>query len=173
MRLTLVLYLIAIIFFLTLQTAYLQGFNLFWASFNLFLIFLVLVLFVGNFKNALIFAILSGLILDIYSSLPFGLYLVVLFLTVLILQPLVLNFFTNHSLYSLLALNIIGVVVYNFLFWLAGSFLYLIGRNDFSFSSSFWLGVGWQLVIALAVASFIFYFLNKNSRLFKPIFLNK
>jgi rod shape-determining protein MreD len=146
--------------------------NFFWLSqFNLFLVVLVFFVNLSSFSAALIFAFGSGLLLDIFSSLPFGTYLTTLGLTALVLEFLFFNFFTNRSFYSLLMLAVLAVVAYQVVFLAVAGVLYFAGWSDFFVHHNYWLPATGQLFITLMAVTLIFWFINRQSKSFKPTFL--
>lgn len=163
--------LLAIIFLFIVQTTFFGGFDLFLASFNLILIVLVLLISVADFKNVLFFLIVSGLLMDIYSGLPFGLFLLILFLITVILELLVFNFFTNRSFYSLILLGGIATIFYHLFFVIFISSFYFIGWSDFFISRKYWLVASWQLVSTMIILAVCFWLINKISKFFKPTFI--
>lgn len=165
------LYFFAVIFLLIFQISFLDNFNLFLFDFNLVLVVLVLIVAIRDFKYALIFLLLAGIVMDIYSSLPFGIFIATLFLTAIILELLFLNFFTNRSFYSLVFMGLIAVISYHLFFLSISGFLYLINLSDFFVGRGDWFNFIWELAMTTIVLSICFWFINKLSKLFKPIFL--
>lgn len=81
--------LIIILIFLLLAVfheTFIPSFNLFGFSFNLFLLFFFLLIFSGQMKWWI--AVIAGLILDILSLFPFGIFTFALFLTYLLINSL-------------------------------------------------------------------------------------
>lgn len=112
-----------------------------------------------------------GLILDLYSGLPFGLLTISLFFTAVMLEILFVNFFTNFSFYSLMILGALAVAIYNVLFVGLAVSAYFIGWSDVVPGWSYGWRVGWQfltteilLIAAFGASSFV-------SRRFRPMFL--
>ncbi len=155
---------------LIVQTS-LIGKSFFFSGFNFILAGLVVLIAAFTYEDALLYLIFAGALMDSYSLLPFGVFTLSLFFSSLFLELLLLNFFTNRSLYSLLGLGFSGVLLYNIFFaslvWLG----YVSGLNDFSPDGRFWLSVLWQVIVVPVVLAFGFIFINKFSRHFKPIFV--
>ncbi len=176
-----VIYFILIALAMIFQITFLGNFNLFFKNFNLMLAILVLLIGLTDFKTVLVYLVLSGVLMDIYSSLPFGVYLMTFFLLAIILEILFLNFFTNRSFYSLITMGIIAVIIYNIFFLLISGFSYLIGASplrligasEFFLADRLWLNIFYQLTNIIIILSFAFWLINKISRRFKPTFLKR
>jgi hypothetical protein len=109
--------------------------------------------------------------LDIYSSLPFGIYSFTMMLTFFILEILFINFFTNHSLYSMVLLGIIATFVYNLAFLILNSFMYLLNFSNYISGQAYFIDFIFQLFDNVLVLIICFYIINSISKKFKPIFI--
>ncbi len=87
--------------------------------FSLWPVILVFILFTFNENSALLWALISGFLLDLYSILPFGIYLIVLFLVILIIYLLAKNFVTNRSFTSFFILTLIATGLHNLFLFLS------------------------------------------------------
>lgn len=168
-----VIYFILIALVLIFQITFLGNFNLFFKNFNLMLAILVLLIGLTDFKTVLVYLVWFAVLMDIYSSLPFGIFLMTFFLVAIILEILFLNFFTNRSFYSLIIMGIIAVIIYNIFFLLISGFSYLIGASEFFMADRLWLNMLYQLMNIIIILSFAFWLINKISRRFKPTFLKR
>jgi hypothetical protein len=124
------LLLIAIVLGSLAQLAVEGGLNFMTGKINFILVALILLINLTDFSAVAIFGVLAGLILDIYSGLPFGLISVSLFLTLIILEVLFVNFFTNFSFYSLMLMGLIAVIAYNAAFISLAAAMYFVGWSD-------------------------------------------
>ena len=153
------------------QITFLGGLNLFWANFNLVLAGLVVLVALADFNQALVYAVLAGVMMDVYSSLPFGIFLAVLFILAIILEILFLNFFTNRSFYSLIIMGLIAVLIYHLLFFIISGLFYLTGVSEFFGGHKIWLALLYQLADLTILLALVFWVLNKISKRFKPTFI--
>lgn len=139
--------------------------NLILSSINLPIAFLVLSIRLFDFPLKLAFALMAGFILDVYSNLPFGSFMITFFLISISLDLLFYNFFTDRSLYSILVLSLIGITIYNFSFILILSGSYLLGFSDFLINQNYI----WSYLLQLLVNGFIitvgFYLSNRLLKL--------
>jgi len=148
-------------------------FNLF--NINIILVAIIFTLALSDLKYALWQVVGFGFIFDIYSFLPFGIYLISLSTSVLLINFLLKRFFTNRSLYSFCALIIFFTIFYEFIF---NFFVYMFSilRENiifFIFYKDFWVNVFFQIIFNLLAVFFIFYILNLFSDKLKPVFLLK
>ena len=165
------LYLVFILIVSLFQITLFKGYGLFLKDLNLIIVILVVLINLMEFKHVLWFVIISGLVMDIFSGLPFGVFLTVELLVAIALETLFLNFFTNRSFYSLLIMGIMGIIFYNILFIATTGFLYLAGLSNFFISLNYWQSFLRQLLGAIIILIISFYLINSLSRRFKPIFL--
>lgn len=131
------------------------------SSINLPIAFLVLSIRLFDFPLKLAFALLAGFILDVYSNLPFGSFMITFFLISISLDVLFYNFFTDRSLYSILVLSLIGITIYNFSFILILSGSYLLGFSDFLVNQNYIWNYLLQLLVNGLVIAIGFYLSNR------------
>jgi len=144
-------------------------------NFNFTLVALIIVLMVSSFKTSLWWVIGLGFLLDTYSFLPFGVYSVCFFLTVLAANFLLNNFFTDRSLYSFLALTFLSSVCFNLLFY---AFIYFWGVFEgeaaiIIFGKEFWINLAWQIFLNILAVFFLFHITNFVSKRLRPVFLER
>lgn len=87
--------------------------------FNFWPVILTFILFIFGHKLALFWAIVIGFLLDIFSVLPFGTHLIILFLIIIILYLLTKHLLSNRSILSILILTILATLLYNFFLFLS------------------------------------------------------
>lgn len=154
-----------------LQLAVEGNLNFFGGRINLALVILIILVNLAEFSWVVIFSVATGLLLDVYSGLPFGVLSVSLFLTGASLKALFLNFFTNFSFYSLLLLGLIAVVIYNLFFMAAIGLIYFVGLSDYLPGTDYFFKIIWQIFTTELIMILAYYFINSLSRKFKPVFL--
>jgi len=170
--------LLNILFIITLtliQGGFINGLPLMFPNINLLLIVLIYVLVLGGFCLAGIWAISMGFILDTISFLPFGTFLISFSLSLIIINFLLVNFFTNRSLYAYIALTFFGSVslfVSVYIFSVANQILGVKGQLDL-FNLGFWQNGFMQIIGNILVVLFSFYVINFLSNNLKPVFLLK
>jgi hypothetical protein len=143
--------------------------------FDLIIVSIVFILVLLGFKAALWTSLGIGFILDVYSFLPFGLYMVSLLGTLMIMEFLLHNFFTNRSLYTFLALTFFGTISQMAVFFICGFSMRLL-KYDIMFKvitlDFLWIEI-FHTVANLIAAAMIFYMINLITNNLKPVFLIK
>lgn len=145
-----------------------------WNNFNLILSALIYIFIAEESSTALIWLFGLGFLLDIFSFHPFGVYLLSLALSMLLVYSLLFGFFTNRSLYSLLALGFFATLGNAFFFNLADFFLSRLTGGFFAFNLNwiFFRSFFSQAVLNLAAVYIIFHTLHYLSNRFRPVFLS-
>lgn len=138
--------------------------NFLLSNINLPIIFLVLFINFFNIPTKLIFIIFWGLILDIYSNLPFGSFMITFFLVEIFLDVLFYNFFTDQSFYSSLILLLSGLTIYNFILILIVIITYFLGFSDWIINQNYIEKYLWQLLINGFLITIGFYWFNKLAK---------
>ncbi|OGF23972.1 hypothetical protein A3H66_02465 [Candidatus Falkowbacteria bacterium RIFCSPLOWO2_02_FULL_45_21] len=157
----------------TAQIAFISGLPGWFSYLNLVLVILIFILGFTSFNFALWWSAGIGLMLEIFSFWPFGVYLISLSLTIIMANFLLDYFFTNRSLYSFLALvglaTLIFELIFNFISWFfaeSGGYFFLASLN-------FWTlilkRISLNLLFTLTIY-YLIYFLGRNLR---PVFLVK
>ena len=154
------------------QVSFSSSQNLILSNFNFLLAVLVLLVNLARFDKVIFFLIIGGTILDIYSSVPFGFFLLSYLLVAVILEILFKNFFTNRSFYSLIILGVIAVLFFNGIFLLLSGIAYSLGWSEYFTNWSYLAAAGWQLADSLVFLTAAFFLINYLSKKFKPVFLH-
>lgn len=158
---------IIILFFLSLlvflfQVSFLGSFSGVTSRINLFLLIIILFFVFSGYKSSLIFSLCSGLVMDIFSFYPFGLFTLSFLCTLFLADFVWNNFFTNRSIYSFLSLSFFLVFFYNiFLYFL----IFLFEKNYFGvfwFNRFFWLNLFLEFIWIAFFMILSFYFFGSN-----------
>ena len=140
---------------------------------NLILCLVVFITIIFNYSSGLWAAFIGGLILDLYSPLTFGIFTLIFLIIAILANFLFTNFFTNKSLYSLLALGGLASILYGLLFYI---FVYLLFVSNLS-DTYFLLDIVWlknlmnQIILNSIILILFFIFVNKLSKRLKATFL--
>jgi len=140
---------------------------------NLILAIGILLLFYDS-HFLYIFLLISGIIIDFYSILPFPIITFSLFIAILFLRILSQNVFTNRSLYSLFLMGIIGTIIYNIILIIFVYLTYLLRLSDFSFlfDKELIYNIIWQVFACLLFLTGAWFFISFLKSRFKKTFLN-
>lgn len=139
---------------------------------NLMLVALVFILAMVGFDTALWWGLGAGLIMDIFSFSPFGIHMISFIVTIVVANFLLVNFFTNRSLYSFVALIFFSTFSFELSLNLSSYAIRKMSGFEFiEYGKIFWFNEAAQLGMNIAAASVIFYLLNYLTNRMKPVFL--
>jgi len=141
------------------------------SSLNLILSLIIFYAVINGYEKSLWLAFGSGLFLEVYSGLYFGVTVLSLMLTVIIINVLFNNFFTNRSYYSLMILGIIGTAAYNLIILVLCFFLNFIKLSPISITPDFWAQFFWQSIFNLIILTIIFYAYHISTNRLRSFFL--
>jgi len=141
------------------------------SSLNIILSLVIFLAIIINYHKSLWIAFGAGLFLELFSGYYFGITTLALLLTVIIVNFLFSNFFTNRSFYSLMILGFVATVIYNLI--IAGFIfgLTIVGFNIINTSFSFFTQYFWQPFFNLVVLAIIFITYYFSTGKLKSIFL--
>jgi len=164
---------ILIVFLGAVQLALISGLPGPAGNLNLALVVLIFILGFSSFDFVVAWAVGLGFLLEIFSFLPFGAYLISFSLTIIIVSWLLNYFFTNRSLYSFLALTGLATIIYELMI----NFIVLIfvGINLLALitSDNFWYFLLEKIGLNLLFSFIIYYIIYFLGRSLKPVFLIK
>jgi len=164
---------ILIFIFAIIQFGLITALPGFFGQIDLFVAALIFVLAMFGYRTAFWWAFSFGIICDIMSFLPFGVYLVAFIVLLAGINFLLNNFFTNRSLYSFLALAVFSIFVFKLIVYATSEIFYFWGLSGakLDFSRAFWLNEFYYLFVNLIFITIVFYAVNYVSRRLKPAFL--
>jgi len=168
-------FLVIVFILATIQYSFIQILPFWFNYLNLMPVVLIFILSLYGWKEALFWGIGMGVVLDIYSFLPFGVFTASLMLTVFFIHVLSTHFFTNRSLYSFLALTLFSTFFYEFFFRFFAYALNIFVKETclFLLQQNFWLVLGKGIIMNLALMFLMFYIFNFASNRFRPVFIRK
>lgn len=157
------------------QASFVNSLPFLLSKINFIIIILLFVLSLKGIKFALFWVLALGLLLDVYSFLPFGYYSLSLLVVVYLVNFLLTNFLTNRSLYSYLSLGGFAILIFGFESILFKFIFSLFGEQDMSFlaTKSFWIDQVYILFVNLITIALLFYIMHYISKAFQPVFLIK
>lgn len=164
-----------IIFLTILQFSFISTLPGALKSINIILVTLLFILVLGELEIALWWAIGAGFLFDIFSFLPFGAYLFSFCLTIIITNFLLINFFTNRSLYSFFLLSIFQIFFYELFINSINYLSTILGYSNYFLIPNllFWKEKLAELILNLALVLTLFYLVNFITNRLKPVFLIK
>lgn len=169
-----VIQVILIVLVLALQLSLINNLPPPFNNFNLCLSLIIFISIIFSYRLAIIWVLSLGFALDGLLVAPFGLHLVSLFLTVVLVRILFVNLFTNKSIYTILTQGLIGTVAYGILLsvfsW--GLFYFKVSDLPLMISWSRIYQLGWEIIFNLIFLAILFFVLWFLSNKLKPQFLN-
>lgn len=142
------------------------------SSINLVLSLIIFVAVIISYEKGLLLALLGGMLLELYSGMFFGIATLSLVLTVMAINFLFTNFFTNRSLYSLIILGFVGTAGYNLIAITLMFLVSILGGQVNLFHYNFWNYFFWQPALNLLILAVIFFAYYLSSGRLKNIFLS-
>lgn len=128
--------LIFFLFLILIQTSFLAHFV---SDLNLALLFLIIILFFGKGKNDYIIGLIAGIYLDVYSSLFFGVYILICLIVVFLIKKA--KELLDQGIFSYLVVSLIVLILYQLIsLILGGRFNIVVLIYNFLFLI-LWLGV--------------------------------
>lgn len=167
-----ILNIIIILLLAIFQVSFISALPKYFNEINIIILVLVFVLSFSNLRFCLYWAMGFGLLLDIYSFSIFGTYLLIFPLVMLLANFLFINFFTNRSLYSLVALSIFSSILFKLLLFISSYFSYFFELKNYFLHIDFREEIkiiGIEIFTAV-IFFYLFTYVNKNSR---AVFLSK
>ena len=128
---------------------------------------LIFVLLLTNIRLAAWWALVGGLVLELFSFRWFGSYLILLFVILIIIQVLFEKVITNRSIYSIIIISAVVTIVWDLTFLIID---YQIEATPFNWLEDIKIML-LSLVVNIVAASLTFYIINAFSRRFRPVFL--
>lgn len=159
-----------------LQVAILPNLSSKMGNLDIILVVLIFIAVVYKFYLGVIYGLVLGFFLDLYSALPFGMiilcYMLVLYFVYLIFQKLL----TNKSFYSLLGVTFIGTIIYSILIYLFKIGYYFVYTKDYILIKNYSIislqNIGWQIPLNLFLAIILFMCFHFGSRQFNAGFID-
>ena len=142
---------------------------------NIIILVIIFISVLSDFVYAWWWAIGAGVILDTFSFMPFGIYLISLALTALVINYLWKSFFTNRSIYSFMSLTIFAFVTYKLILYISTTLASLILTQSYliEISIKFWENELFALIVNLIFVILFFYLFTFASKSLRPVFLIK
>ncbi len=122
--------------------------------FNLVLIILFAFLLIFSPYYLLLYVLSAGLIFDLFSQFPFGIYLIAFTLAIFLPYLLLKHILTHYSLFSFLSLVALGTILFNLFIYLSTKIIYLINLSNY-FSPWSWKEFILQLIINILILALV------------------
>ena len=145
------------------------------SSLNILLVFLIFVTIVWGFNLGFIYAIYIGILINIYSFLPIGTYVVIYMLLIIIIDYLYKNLLINFSLITNLLLTILATLIYSLLSVFAAYFFYYLNVINIyiDFDKQYFDALWSQLILNIILMCIIYLAAKSTIKKFNLAFLIK
>ncbi len=168
------LFLITGVFLVIINTGFLAFLPAPFYALNLTLAVLLFLLFLNiRFSTIIFLALWTGLLTEVMSITPFGIFTISLVITLVLSNALFVYLFTNRSLPALLALGIFSTLIFKAIFFsVALSLLIKSTILSFSFLDYFSV-VFWELILNLSFLTVFYILVRRFSKRLEGTFLIK
>lgn len=155
------------------QKGFLSGVFAFGGNLNLIIVFLIYLLVFSKFELAIFYTMLLVVLYELFSFYFPGAYLFSFLAMLIVANFLLVNFFTNRSLYSVVALTFFSTLVFTLTFYSqVAIYNYLFAAEKSVFNLIIFAKVETiGLILNLLCALLAFYLLNFISKKVQPTFL--
>jgi cell shape-determining protein MreD len=156
------------------QISFINNLSPYFSYLNLALIIILFILEFRGLNAALFWALGIGIIFDLLSFNFFGLHIIVFSVSTYLIHLVLLNFFTDFSIYSISMLIVFYLFVYEIILRvLIGAVKLDIGYLFLFFKLEFLEYFILKISINLLLVFLIFHIVNFFNNKFSPVFLNK
>ncbi len=167
---------LVIVLVMLLQVAIFPNWGQIFMNMNVVLATIVFVSVAYHFYYGVIYALILGFLLDLYSPSIFGVNVVCFLLTLYLVYLISRKLLTNKSLYSLMGLVLSATIFLFLAFYLVQVSNIFIETKDFSLIKGFTLvninNFAWQLILNLVLTLVLFFIFNFSSKQFKAVFID-
>jgi hypothetical protein len=141
-----------------------------WVNFNfLFLMMIWLTIAIGT-TQVLWLTLLPAFIIELFSSTPFGLQSIAIVVSIAILNWILLNVFTNHSVLIVLLAGLVGIIIYRSIF-VVFYFLSAFLDSTFSITSQTLIDWGWEAFFTTLWLTLFYVISSLFIKKFKPHYI--
>jgi len=167
-------YLFISLLLVLLQQGVLANLTLF-SNLNLLLVVLVFITIVSGYNLGFILAVFIGLFSYFFSFLPFGTFIIIYLIILVLIDFLYKHVLINFSFYTSLILIVLATILYNFLLILFGYFYFWAGIMSFNFNLDkiFLANSLWQVASNAFLMAIIFIIAKITIKKLNLVFLFK
>ncbi|MBU1165101.1 hypothetical protein KKA15_06115 [Patescibacteria group bacterium] len=159
------LYVLIILLLIVSHVSFFSMLSFPYNNLNLILALVIFLTVLIDYKKALLLSMILGIFLEIYSPLFFGITVLTLLLTTIIINLLFIHLFTNRTFFSLLVLTFAGVATYNILILLFSYITFFFNNllHHMVFNYKYVINGLWQLVFTYLIV-IVYFFLYTSFR---------
>jgi hypothetical protein len=158
-----------IVFFAFFEISFLKTLGPPFSYFDIILTISIFTAVTFSFNRSLIWIILGGYLLDLYSPYPFGIVLSSMLAAILITKGLSRWRLTSHTLYSLIILTALGNLIYQFCFFFLNKILMFFGNSNIYYSLN--ASILWHIAANVCLVILCFIIVKQLSKRFRTSYL--
>ncbi|MCH7492006.1 rod shape-determining protein MreD [Patescibacteria group bacterium] len=168
-----IIFILSTVFLVLFQISFVHEFYFFRSNINIVLLAVVFLAVMSNSRRSLSFAILAGIMLDIYSPFTFGINTLALVIPVFLIHNVFRKLLTRKSLISTIIVMAMSVAVYHGVLLFLSTLFFWLGWRDISASIApeYLLLVINQILWHSAAISLLFLLMRMISQKIKLNFL--
>lgn len=168
--------LLFILLVLVLQLAVIPNLPSIFNQINAIVITIVFVSILFNFNYGIVYTLIFGFLMDIYTIYPFAVMMLAYFVMFYFIYQVFSHFLTNKSFYSLLVLTGLAIFIFNFIgFVYQTIFIFQTNKELLDIPVLFWNFVNDlipQFLVNIIIATFFFFVFHVVTRRFKAVFID-
>jgi len=142
---------------------------------NYLIVILIFISVVYKFYWGVAYGVMIGIVLDLYSLLPFGCLMLAILVTQYLVYKVYEHFLTNKSYYSLISLSVIGILIYNTIIYFY-QIIYKVLQSESGLIRLFTLdsfyGLLGQVFYGIILVSIMFFVSHHTSQKFRAVFID-
>jgi rod shape-determining protein MreD len=168
-----IFFIIGVILLGLLQVSFFNSFEMIRYYTNIVLVLAILITVTIGYQRGLLFAILTGLLLDCFSSFSFGTITVALLIPIVVIYYIFRKWLAHKSIYSLMLVIILSTLIYNLLLWLLTNTFYWLNWSDLAitFNYRFISMIGGQLIGNITIVVLLYLIVSLVLQKIKSRFL--
>lgn len=159
----------AIVFFAFFEISFLKTLGPPFSYLEIILTISIFIAVTFSLSRSLVWIILGGYLLDLYSPYPFGIILLSMLAAILITKGLSRWRLTSHTLSSLVILTVLGNLIYQFCFFFFNTILMFFGKSNIYYSLN--ADVLWHAAANVCLATLCFIIVKQLSKRFRTSYL--
>ena len=125
-------------------------------SINTLLLITIFLLSTNPKTKTLLFALTIAFVVELYSSTYFGILLSAFLASSMVVHWVLLNIFTNRSIYMIWLTGVMGVIIYRAWFLLIWIFINIITKTDFTVGVEFLQNLFWEALLTSTLLVLIY-----------------
>jgi len=147
----------------------------FLANLNILLVFLVFITIIFDFNLGFIFAIFIGFLVNVFSFLPLGTFIIIYLVILGVINFLYKHVFINFSFLTNLILIVLATFIFNLLLLLVAFLFYLLNLTNIYIvlDGAFLINFLWQIILNSIMISLVYILAKLTIKKLNLVFIIK